>query len=83
LNGRCQKHADTWRNLIDRETLYGYRSFELWEGGVTNPGFPVDVLIAYLFLLETTHDRHQLRLLVPLSSIMAINLRLIGKRPSN
>jgi hypothetical protein len=35
----------TLHDLIDRETLYGYRTFELWEGDVTNPGFPVDVLI--------------------------------------
>lgn len=34
----------TLRNLIDHETVRGYRTFELWEGDITDPGFPVDIL---------------------------------------
>lgn len=32
------------RNLIDHETAHGYRTFELWQGDITDPGFSVDIL---------------------------------------
>jgi hypothetical protein len=37
------------RNVIAQETVHGSRSFELWEGDITNPGFEVDILaVSYI-----------------------------------
>lgn len=33
------------RNAIDYDSPHGYRSFELWQGDITDPGVSVDVLV--------------------------------------
>lgn len=44
-DGGSSSSKPSLRNLIEHETARGYRTFELWEGDITDPGFPVDILV--------------------------------------
>ena len=33
------------RNVLDHETVFGYRSFELWQGDITTPKNDVDMIV--------------------------------------